>query len=201
MSSPEPAPPPTPRATARSVDSRLTRGLTAFGRPATGADALPGGTRARLAGSSQLGTNVELARKARKGPDGHDYFLVAGQGSIALVNQNGSGSIDDIDHALSGQNVSFQDCASGGKQVRVVGLLPHAATNPVVTLADGTRHTLEVINNVYVGLFDRAAPTLPQTVEFDLDGQHQVVQVAVPGDLLTTTCGPPPGTVPVPEVG
>jgi hypothetical protein len=191
-----PSPPPARRPLAQSIDSRLPTALGVFRRAARGEDVLPEGTKKRLATSSTLGTNVELARRARKGPDGLDYFLVAGQDSIALVNQNGTGSIDDIDHALTGENVSFQDCASGGTQVRVVGLLPDGASNALLTLVDGSQRPVDVVNNVYVVLLDRTPQTMPRTLEFDLKGKHRALAISTPSDIATTSChkfgGPPP---------
>ncbi len=188
MVGPRRSEPPARRAVASTVDARLANALGAFRRSESSHDALPGPAGQRLASVSALGTNVALARRARTGPDGLGYFLVAGQNSIALVNEDGTGSIDDIDHALSGQAVGFQDCAAGGTKVRVVGLMPDAATNVVVRLANGTQQAVDVVGNVYVVLLDRAAETLPIMLEFDLDGAHRTAPVPVPGDILSTRC-------------
>src|SRR5687768_17293051 len=67
-----------PRPRAAGVDLRLTSGLGAFRRARRAEDALPQRARRTLEAISPLGSNVELARRARRAPDGQEYFLVPG---------------------------------------------------------------------------------------------------------------------------
>ena len=184
-----PQQPPSPRTKAESADPRLAKSVRAFRRERRADDALtPDGERL-LEAASELGTNVKLARKAKKAGDGRTYFLVPGNDSVALVNEQGLGAIDDIDHALSGQSLGVEDCA--GDQIRLIGMLPDEVADARVVLSDGSVRQLDVEGNVYVELFDKTPATLPQRVEFELNGALQQVRVPVPADILTTRCGPP----------
>ena len=188
-----PDPDPGPRAKATAVDERLAT-LEAFRRSRADDDRLSGDAR-RMLGDSALGLNAALARRAREGPGGRAYFLVPGADSVALVDDAGAGMVDDLDHALSGRAVSFEDCTGeDGGRIRLVGLLPKDALNPRVLLADGSQKPLEVEANVYVQDFERAPRSLPRAIRFELGGVTQTVDAPVPDDVLDVTCGPPPGS-------
>jgi hypothetical protein len=137
---------------------------------------------------STLGSNVDLARRARRGPDGQEYFLVPGNDSVALVNGAGTGSIDDIDHALSGRSVSVEDCASGGTGLRVIGLLPDSAEDARVLLSDGSTRRVDVQDNVYVILLAKSPATLPVKVTWREGGSPREAVVPVPADILHGRC-------------
>lgn len=137
--------------------------------------------------SNPMVVNIEFARKARSGPagDGHDYDLIAGTDSVALMNERGSGSIDDIDHALSGLSVGFQDCAGPNKDsLRVYGILPNGAANALLHLIDKSDRPLDVVGNVYVELVVKSASALPDGINFDIDGVTKSVVISRPPDIL-----------------
>jgi hypothetical protein len=176
------------RSTATQVDSRLKAGLAPFRRAQRAEDRLPQRARYSLEMATTLGANPEFSRRVRTGPSGEHYFLVAGEGSVALINEAGAGSIDDIDHALSGQAVGIEDCAMGGRGVKVVGLLPDAAGNAVLHVSDGSVIDLKVINNVYVVELAKTRSSLPRLVQWTQDGDVHVAKVPVPADILEGRC-------------
>jgi hypothetical protein len=188
---------PIPRAVVTSVDARLVQALDVFAPDRASTQAVPADVQRNLVISNALGLNPELARVARTDGDA-TYYLVPGNDAIALVDGRGTGVADDIDHALSGQGASVQDCASNGTQVRVVGLLPTGASDAAIVAVDGSRHSLDVVGNVYVALFDRTAKALPATLEFLKDGQPRTVALPVPEDLLDSDCMKAPPGAPVP---
>lgn len=188
---------PVPRTVANKVDGRLALALSVFSASRAQTQPVPADVQKNLVISDALGLNPGLARKARAVGDAN-YYIVPGNNALALVDGRGTGIVDDIDHALSGEGLTVQDCATNGTQVRVVGLLPNGASGATIVAVDGTRHPLDVVNNVYVALFDRSAKALPQTLEFQLDGQTHTVVVPVPGDLLDSNCMKTPPGAPVP---
>jgi hypothetical protein len=188
---------PASRVTAEAVDDRLVQGLKVFGPGRVQAQGESAADQKAPVVDDTLGLNPALARKARTFDDA-SYFIVPGNDAVALVDGRGTGIVDDVDHALSGEGLTVQDCATNGTQVRVVGLLPNGATNPTIIAADGSPRSLEVINNVYVALFDRTAAALPQTLEFQFDGQDRRVAVPIPSDLLDANCMKSPPGAPVP---
>jgi hypothetical protein len=190
-SSPEPTPLPLERPIATRVDPRLVAQTQAFARAAAPRDTLPARARGRLTAIPSLGANADLARFVRTGPDGESYYYVAGTDSIALVNQSGSGMIDDIDHAFSGDSVGTQDCAGDGSRLRVVGILPGRAEDPVIRLSDGSAVPVKHVDLVYVAVFPKVQEKLPVSVEWTLDGRRMSTTVPVPSDILTGSCGPP----------
>lgn len=190
-SSPEPTPLPLERPVATRVDPRLVAQTQAFAREAGPRDTLPARARGRLAAIPSLGANADLARFVRTGPDGESYYYVAGTDSIALISQTGSGMIDDIDHAFSGDSVGTQDCAGDGNRLRVVGILPDKAEDPVIRLSDGSSVPVEPVDRVYVEVFPKVQEKLPVSVEWTLDGRRMRTTVPVPSDILTGRCGPP----------
>src|SRR3954470_3962270 len=111
MTSSNPSTPPPTRGKATDTHPRLKKSFRVLRRERRADDALTADGEQMLEAASELGTNAKLARRAKKTDDGQTYYLVPGTDSIALVNQHGVGSIDDMDHALSGQNVGIQDCA------------------------------------------------------------------------------------------
>jgi hypothetical protein len=180
---------PLERTIATQVDRRLVAAFKSFASPAAARDVLPARARDRLTAMPNLGVNPDLARFVRTGPDGESYYFVAGTDSLALVNQAGSGMIDDIDHALSGDSVGTQDCAGDDRDsLRVVGLLPADARDPVIPLADGSTSTLDAVDRVYVVVFPKVQSRLPVTVEWTSGGQRGHAAVPVPSDILAGRC-------------
>ena len=180
---------PLERPMATGVDARLAAALASFAAPAGPRDVLPTRARSRLAAMPSLGVNPALARFVRHGPDGEAYYFVAGTDSLALLNHYGSGMIDDIDHALSGDSVGTEDCAGEDRNsVRVVGILPPGAREPVIRLADGSTEPLDVVDQVYVAVFPKTEHKLPVTVEWIAGGQRATARVPVPADILDGRC-------------
>ncbi|WP_157251964.1 hypothetical protein [Patulibacter americanus] len=178
-----------PRPMASEVDPRLVQRLAVFRRPRRHDDALPPDA-ARMLGDSGLGANPALARKARDAPDGSPLFLVPGTDAIHLVGRGGSGSGDDIDHALTGEGIGFEDCV-GPRGGRILGLLPDDASDVTVTLADGAVVPLAVEGNVYAYDFLREARAVPQRVDLRLGGVSVRLDPPIPDDFVRTRCGPP----------
>jgi hypothetical protein len=178
-----------PRPMATEVDPRLVDRLAVFRRPLRDDDALPAdGERMLLQGG--LGANPALSRKARDAPDGLPLYLVPGAGAIYLVGRGGSGGGDDIDHALTGAGIGFQDCV-GPRGGRILGLLPDDASDVAVTLADGTVVPLAVEGNVYAYDFPKDAGAVPQHLDLRLGGAPLRLDPPIPDDVLRTRCGPP----------
>lgn len=183
-----PTPLPLQRSTAAHVDERLVARTKAFARAATPRDALPQRARARLTATASLGVNPDLSRFIRTGPDHESYYYVAGTDSIALVNQAGSGMIDDIEHAFSGDSVGTQDCAGKGDSIRVVGMLPPGAVDPVIRRTDGSTAPVDAVDLVYVAVFPKIQGRLPASVEWTVEGHRSRTSVPVPSDILTGHC-------------
>lgn len=183
-----PTPLPLQRQTATHIDGRLVTRTRAFARAATPRDALPQRARARLTGMANLGVNPDLSRFVRTGPGGQSYYYVAGTDSIALVNQSGSGMIDDIEHAFSGDSVGTQDCAGDGNSIRVVGMLPPGAVEPVIRLTDGSTVPVDAVDLVYVEVFPKIQGRLPASVEWTVGGRHASASIPVPSDILAGHC-------------
>jgi hypothetical protein len=178
-----------PRPMATEVDPRLLARLAVFRRRRRGDDVFPADG-ARMLHQGGLGANPALARRARDAPDRSPLFLVPGTGSIHLVTRGGSGSGDDIDHALGGESIEFRDCV-GPRGGRILGLLPDDASGVRVTLTDGQVVPLAVEGNVYAYDFPKEERAVPRHLDLRLGGRPLRVRPPIPDDFVRTRCGPP----------
>lgn len=175
--------------------SVFRRAITAEDRielPAQAADAI------QSTGKSPQGVNPGQARKAYVTPAGGTYHLMPAADDTVAVQSGGGGSMDSVDHILTGESVEWQMCGKGIKpdELRVAGVVPDEVKQVTVKFRDGKTKNVTVKDNVWAVEVKRKPTTvLPTVVTMQISGTTKNVDLRVPDDIATGSCMtqlPPP---------
>lgn len=183
--------PPNPNAAQVAAPGDDVRQLGVFRRGKKAGDDLPGFARG-LVTRQGFGLNPGLARKAARTPRGQEFYLVPGEGTVALVDAGGSGGVDSVEHVLTGDSMGVEVCGRGlgDDLIRLSGVLPDGPGSVTVRFADGTSTTAPVVDNVWtLETAKRPASALPVELRWtDSSGQPRTNAIPVPSDVGEGAC-------------
>jgi hypothetical protein len=169
-----------------TIDPAVAAQLSVFRRARTSADTLPAAFRSEL--PSVFGDARPDAAEARRvtASDGQTAYLMPTSGGVCAININEAFCSSAT--TLPGANVA--DLCSPTLptgQMEIEWLLPDSARNVTVGLANGTARSFAAGLNVYIARFPISGP-VPQTIAWDLRGQHHTGSTSVPPNVRGEKC-------------
>jgi hypothetical protein len=141
-----------------------------------------------IRGETVTGENPALGRKAVVA-FGQTFSVVpAADGKVCLLHGGGGGGCSPVGQVADGTLSTLEPCAAGGP-LRA-GLLPDDATDVTLLMDDGTRHGVQLTNNVWVyqAQLDRPQPTAVTWTQSGLSREAPVGAMPPPVPGQTTLC-------------